>query len=230
MQDLSVIRRQVAGQYLSGEGIEIGALHAPLQVPGNAKVSYIDRMSVASLRKQYKELKDYNLVEIDIIDDGETIASIADNSRDFVIANHMIEHCQNPIATIENWLRVLKVGGILYLAIPDKRYTFDSDRPVTSLEHLIRDYKESPDWSKYSHFEEWTKLVNKVPEEQVVASVKHLMEIDYSIHFHVWTQVEFLEFLLYCRNKLLFPLEIELMQKNQLEFIVVLRKSNSIKA
>jgi len=27
--------------------------------------------------------------------DGETLSSISDDSVDFVIANHMIEHCQN---------------------------------------------------------------------------------------------------------------------------------------
>lgn len=206
------LRRQIASRYLSGSGIEIGALHSPLEIPANATVRYVDRMTVADLRKQYRELAEYELVEVDIIDDGEILLSIADASVDFVIANHMIEHCQNPIGTIEQHLRVLKPGGILYMAVPDKRYTFDCDRPVTSLEHLIRDAEE-PESSMRSHFEEWNRLVNKVPEEQVAASTQHLIDINYSIHFHVWTQAEFLELLFYCRNNLSFTFEIELLQK-----------------
>lgn len=217
------LRRQIASRYLSGSGIEIGALHSPLEVPANAIVQYVDRMTVADLRKQYRELAEYELVEVDIIDDGETLPSIADASVDFIIANHMIEHCQNPIGTIEHHLRVLKPGGILYMAVPDKRYTFDRDRPVTSLEHLIQDAK-GPEWSMRSHFEEWNRLVNKVPEEQVATSTQHLIDINYSIHFHVWTQVEFLELLLYCRNKLSSTFEIELLQKNGIEFITILRR------
>jgi hypothetical protein len=53
-------------------------------------------MSVSDLRQQYPELGAVRLVEADIVDNGETISSIADNSWDFAIANHMIEHCQNP--------------------------------------------------------------------------------------------------------------------------------------
>jgi SAM-dependent methyltransferase len=217
------LRRQIASQYLSGHGIEIGALHSPLEVPSNAEVRYVDRISVAELRKQYPELAEFELVEIDIIDDGENLLSVPDSSVDFVIANHMIEHCQNPISTIKQHLRVLKPNGILYMAVPDMRYTFDSERPVTSLEHLIDDYAYGPAWSVNSHFEEWSRLVNKVPEAQVAASVQHLMNINYSIHFHVWTQVEFLEFLLYCRKQY-FNFEIELLQKNGIEFIAILKK------
>lgn len=217
------LRRQIAWRYLSGNGIEIGALHSPLIVPPNAQVLYVDRMTVADLRNIYPELAAYNLVDVDIIDDGETLSSIADNSYDFVIANHMIEHCQNPIGTIEQHLRVLKSNGILYMAVPDKRYTFDRDRHVTFLEHLLQDYTEGTEWSKLSHFQEWTRLVDKYPEDKVATRVQQLVEINYSIHFHVWTQIEFLQMLLYCQEKL-FKFEIELVQKNGIEFIVILRK------
>jgi len=217
------LRRQIAFNYLSGNGIEVGALHSPLEIPSDAKVSYVDRMSVNDLRKQYPELADCELLEVDIIDDGENLLTIADSSVDFVIANHMIEHCQNPIGTIKQHLRVLKSDGILYMAIPDMRYTFDKDRPLTSLEHLIRDYTDGTDWSKREHFEEWSRLVDKVPENQVVASAKNLINTDYSIHFHVWTQTEFLELLFYCK-KHYFNFEIELIQRNGIEFIAVLKK------
>jgi SAM-dependent methyltransferase len=217
------LRRQIASQYLSGQGIEVGALHSPLDIPDDVKVSYVDRMSVDELRKQYPELAGHDLVKVDIIDDGENLLAIADSSLDFVIANHMIEHCQNPIGTIKQHLRVLKPNGILYMAVPDMRYTFDRDRPVTSLDHLIRDYTESPSWSVNSHFEEWSRLVEKTPEDQVSSSSTYLMDINYSIHFHVWTQIEFLELLLYCKQHY-FNFEIELLQKNGIEFITILRK------
>lgn len=218
------LRRKLAWRYLSGNGIEVGALHSPLEVPRNASVRYVDRMPVTELRKHYPELAEYKLVDVDILDDGETLASLADASVDFVIANHMIEHCQNPIGTIEQHLRVLKPGGILYLAVPDKRYTFDCDRPITSLEHVIRDYTDGGEWSRNSHFEEWARLIDKLPEDEVAQRVHFLSAINYSIHFHVWTQAEFLELLAYCRNQLRFPMKVETLHMNGIEFIVIISK------
>jgi predicted SAM-dependent methyltransferase len=187
-------RKLVASSYLSGEGIEIGALHLPLEVPAAAKVRYLDRMPVPELRRQYPELNSLELVDVDIIDDGESLVSVADLSQAFVIANHFIEHCQNPVMALHNMFRVLKPSGILYLAIPDKRYTFDIDRPVTSIDHLLKDYEDGPAWSKRQHFEEWVRVVEKVEDEaEAQRLVDHLIEVDYSIHFHVWTQAEMFE-------------------------------------
>lgn len=219
------VRKEIADRYLNGEGIEVGALHSPLEVPAGVKVYYVDRMSVADLRQQYPELAGHNLVEADIVDNGETLESIKDNFWDFVIANHMIEHCQNPIGTIENFLRVLKPGGLVYMGVPDKRYTFDRDRPLTSLDHLIQDYKEGPEWSKQSHFEEWVRLVEKSPEGNVVARMQALIDMDYSIHYHVWTAENFPELLQYAQNNLPFGFEVELFQENFGEVILILRKA-----
>ncbi|MCA1992242.1 MAG: class I SAM-dependent methyltransferase [Coleofasciculus sp. S288] len=224
--DFHGLRRTIAFRYLVGTGLEIGALHQPLEVSTQATVRYVDRMHVDELRRHYPELAAYNLVEPDVLDDGETLSSISDDSVDFVIANHMIEHCQNPIGAIENFVRVLKPDGILYMAVPDKRYIFDRDRPVTPLEHLIRDYQEGPEWSMYSHFEEFVRLVNKVPEHEVSKQAQHLININYSIHFHVWQGLDFLELVSYCQKELDFPLEIELFQKNGFEFIIILKKAS----
>jgi predicted SAM-dependent methyltransferase len=152
--------------FILGEGIEIGALHNPLVVPENAKVKYVDRMTVPELRKQYPELNQENLVNVDIISDGEKLENINDYSQDFVIANHFLEHCQNPLMTLKNTLRVVKAGGIAYLAVPNKRYTFDVDKLVTKFEHLEKDYVDGPESSKKQHFEEWAEYVNKVKDEK----------------------------------------------------------------
>ena len=145
---LSLTRENIADLYLQGQGIEIGALHHPLTVPEDVKVLYVDRMSVVDLRKQYPELNDLPLIEADILANGEDLETIADNTQDFVIANHFIGHCQDTIGTIQNMLRVLKPGGILYSAIPDKRASFDVDRDITSLDHIWRDHIEGPAGSK----------------------------------------------------------------------------------
>lgn len=225
IESRSPLHQTLANCYIKGNGIEIGALHSPLEVPPEVTVRYLDRMTVEELRQQYPELERMDFVPVDIIEDGETLVSIPDESVDFVIARHTIEHYENPIGSLKSLLRVLRKDGILYLAVPDKRYTFDRDRPVTSLEHIIRDYTDGPEWSRYSHFEEYVRLVDKVPEQNLCGHVQSLMDMNYSIHFHVWTPTAFLELLFYCRQQLNFPLEIELFQRNDTEFIVIVKKT-----
>ncbi len=219
-------RRSLAYRYLRGNGIEIGALHTPLTVPKNASVRYVDRLSVEQLRQHYPELAELPLVEVDILDDGIHLETIANRSYNFAIANHVVEHLRNPILAIKNALRVLKIGGALYIAIPDKRYTFDRDRPLTPIDRLLREYRGTSNRSKRDYFEEYVRLVDKVPEEQVNARIETLLDMDYSIHYHVWTADTFCDFLAYCRDRLGFGFDIEEAQPNQDELICILTKQS----
>ncbi len=220
-----ISREAIASSYLSGMGIEIGALHNPLKIPKTASVKYVDRLSVEGLRKHYPELNDLNLVDIDILDDGERLKTIGDATQDFVIANHFIEHCANPILAISNMLRVLKNNGILYIALPDKRHCFDADRPDTTLEHLLKDYEEGPDWSRKGHFEEWARLVTKIQDEhEVEKQAIRLMEADYSIHYHVFTPDTIAEFFSWIKKKFDLPFEYEIFFRNATEVLIILRR------
>jgi SAM-dependent methyltransferase len=216
-------RREIARRYLRGEGIEIGALHNPLEVPKSAHVRYVDRLTVEELREHYPELADEPLVDVDVVDDGERLATIGDASKDFAIANHFLEHCEDPLGALGNLIRVLRPAGVLYLAVPDKRYTFDADRPVTPTAHLLRDHREGPEGSRREHYEEWARLVDKVEEPEVHATA--LLKRGYSIHFHAWTQWELVELLQTATGELRLDFDIELMLKNGHEVIFVLRKA-----
>jgi predicted SAM-dependent methyltransferase len=217
-------RWELAERYLHGSGLEIGALHSPLPLPPDATVRYLDRMDCAGLRGHYPELAAKPLVEVDIVDDGETLSSQPDSSVDFVVANHFIEHTQDPLGTLANHLRVLRPGGIHYLAVPHRRRTFDADRPPTSLEHIVRDHREGPGWSRPIHQEEWARLVDKAPAAEVAARVQELEESDYSIHFHVWAPREFRALLEYAHGELQLPFAIETLRPNGYEFIAILRR------
>ncbi len=195
-------------------------------MPRTARVKYVDRMKVAELRQHYPELVNAPLVETEIVDDGETLATIADATQDFVIANHFIEHCENPLLTFQNLFRVLKPAGIVFMAVPDKRFTFDVDRPCTTLDHVLRDFSEGPEWSRRQHYEEWSRLVNKRTDpSQVNAEVtQHLIDMKYSIHFHVWSAPELLELVQALQRIVRF--ELELFLRNGIESLIVLRKAS----
>ena len=135
-------RRRLAKRYLKGDGLEIGALHYPLWVPSGVRVRYVDRLGVADLHGHYPELPVHKLVAVDVIDDGEKLSSQPDSSADFIIANHFIEHTEDPLDTLASHLRVLRPGGVIFMAVPDRRRTFDERRAPTPLEHIVKDHVE----------------------------------------------------------------------------------------
>ncbi len=214
--------------YLDGSGIEVGALHNPLAVPSQAKVRYVDRMPKEQLYEQYPELRALPLVDVDIVDDGERLTTLAPQSQDFIIANHFLEHCQDPIGTLKNFVRVLKVGGVVYAALPDMRFTFDDNRPPTTLDHIIRDHEEGPGQSRETHFDEWARYVDShfgrhYPDEATIAArAKVLSDQDYSIHFHCWGPSGMLEFLQYVVSTM--PLQLEIFVQLNKEAIFILRR------
>lgn len=220
-----VRRWLLARRYLRGDGLEIGALHCPLRVPSGVTVRYVDRMDVAALRTHYPELPGNKLVPVEIIDDGEKLDSQPDSSANFIIANHFIEHTEDPLGALANHLRVLRTGGILYLAVPDRRRTFDADRKPTPLEHIVQDHRDGPARSRRQHQEEWARLVEKAPATEVSARVTELEATNYSIHFHVWAPQEFAALLDYAREQEGLPFVIEALRSNEHEFIAILRRT-----
>jgi SAM-dependent methyltransferase len=225
-EHIARLRNRLSKRYLRGEGIEIGALHFPLWTSQRATVRYVDRLDTEGLRRHYPELDAQPLVPVHIVDDGERLHTIAPDSLDFIIANHMLEHCENPLGSLRTHLSRLKPGGFLYYAVPDKRKTFDIDRPLTPFDHLVRDDQAGPEVSRADHFYEWIKLVNKrSTREEIEAEFQHLTEINYSIHFHVWDRDSYLEFLARARDYLPGSFEAVHVEPNDFEIISVLRKA-----
>jgi len=212
-------RRRLANKFLTGQGLEIGALHLPLHLPKGARARYVDRMSREELRREYPEMRAYDLVEVDVIDNGETLETVPDRSQDFVIANHFIEHTEDPIATIGNHARVLKPGGILFMGVPDMRRTFDAERPLTTLEHLVADHADGPLHSRTAHYEEWCRYIARDR-----GKAAELEAASYSIHFHTFTPASFAALLEHCREQAGIPLALEALVPAAHEFVTVLRR------
>lgn len=171
---------------LVGRGLEIGPLHRPMNKHQGMKVEYIDRYSVADLREHYPELKNLPLVEADIIGDAQNLSVIKDDEYDFLISAHVIEHMKDPLGALENWVRVVKPGGLIYLIAPDKRAIFDHKRNRTALSHMILDYVSPSDDRDFEHYFDYAMFVHYMNKEEALKEAKRLIETDYSIHYHVF--------------------------------------------
>ncbi|MEY4483424.1 MAG: hypothetical protein RL693_876 [Verrucomicrobiota bacterium] len=210
-------RRLFVANCLQGEGIEIGALHNPLLVPEGVKVRYVDYKTREQNIKNHPELDASKIVETDYICNGELLDVIPDESQDFVIANHMVEHCINPLGTIQQFLRVLRPGGLLFISLPDKRYTFDILRPITPFSNPADDYRTNRKIEPLETYLDFCPQFNR-------HDAKEAHEKQENIHFHSWTQGEILELFVEAKRTFKMPLEIELAARNGIEFIVLLRK------
>jgi SAM-dependent methyltransferase len=218
-------RNKLIGEFVnSGTGLEIGALHNPTPLSENVNVSYVDYLSASELKKRYQEYSQLNIVEPDIIDDGERLSKVKRNDLDFIIANHFIEHCQNPILAIENMLSKLRLGGIIVLAVHDKRYTFDVLRKITDFDHLVRDYEEGPEWSHRGHYEDFAAATCHINERTKEDQFEYYYNNIKDIHFHVWDYYSFFNFIDSVKQRYKFPLELIFYIRNGFENVCIIQK------
>ena len=73
--------------------------------------------------------------------------------------SHCIEHIANPLKAISEWKRILKDNGLILLIVPHKDKTFDHNRPITSLSHLIEDMKTDVQEDDSTHLPEILELI-----------------------------------------------------------------------
>lgn len=193
VEDTAIVRNETLdwrtffASKLSGLGLEIGPLHRPMVTHPGMEIHYVDRFSVADLREHYPELREFSLVEPHILDDAETLSQVEDNKYDFLIAAHVIEHMKNPLSSLEQWCRVVKPGGLIYMIVPDKRKTFDKHRVRTTVPHIVNDYLAPSDDRDFEHYLDYGIHVHNMKNpDDALAEAKRLIETDYSIHFHVF--------------------------------------------
>ncbi len=69
---------------------------------------------------------------------------LPNDSTDFVLHSHVWEHLLDPLRALEEWVRVTRPGGYIFVIVP-KHDAADSDRgrPVSSLSSLVAHYEQS---------------------------------------------------------------------------------------
>jgi SAM-dependent methyltransferase len=90
-------------RYFVGDGIDIGGKPDPL-------AQYVGIFPAMSS------------VRIWDIEDGDAqfLSGIPDNSHDFLVSSHSLEHMVDVREALQNWLRVVKPEGFLIITVPDE--------------------------------------------------------------------------------------------------------------
>lgn len=133
----------------SDRGLEIAPWHKPLAPKRDGwNVTTIDVFDTPTLLEKAK--RDPNVRE-DLIEEVDYVMSACDVGNldeqfDYIISSHNFEHLPNPIKFLQGVGKVLKPGGLLTMAVPDCRYTFDRYRPRTTTGEWLEAHEEGRVW------------------------------------------------------------------------------------
>ncbi len=127
----------LAHKYCRGRGLEIGgSAHNPFGL--NAlNVDMTDSPETVFKREEIRLCG--RSLPVDIVAGGDAIPR-PDESQDFVVSSHVLEHFPNPIKALQEWDRLLRPSGVIFMIVPHKDRTFDREKARTPLQHLIDDY------------------------------------------------------------------------------------------
>jgi SAM-dependent methyltransferase len=131
---------------LEGLGLEIGPSHNPL-LPKSAgyNIRTADHLDQAGLIAKYGSYKSTAKIEVVdyILGEGRLTESI-DDRFDYIVASHVMEHTVCLVSFLQDCEALLEPGGVLSLALPDKRYCFDRFRERSSLGRVIDVFRLGP--------------------------------------------------------------------------------------
>jgi len=162
--------KQYKAQFFANKlGLEIGgpsSIFSPMSIiPIYHWASSIDNVNFSNSTVWSKTTSDQNFLlkhrkaeGKQIISECTNLSAIKDQSYDFVVSSHVLEHTANPIKALNEWKRVVRDNGILFVVCPHKEGTFDHFRPSTDLSHLIADFNENKGEADLSHLEEILNL------------------------------------------------------------------------
>lgn len=139
---LSHIRRD-------GLGLEIGAGFSPIAPKRKGfRVQVLDYCDKQTLIRtwQPRGMKVEHIEDVDFVWDGRPYTEIigARHVYDWIIGSHVLEHTTDLIGFLNDCDALLKEDGVLSLAVPDKKYSFDHFRPITGLSRVIDAARNPP--------------------------------------------------------------------------------------
>lgn len=101
---------------------------------------------------------DGNRTGTQYIAEASDLSPIPTNSYDFVISSNCLEHVANPLKAVGEWIRIAKPHSYILIVVPDKKWTFDHQRPTTLFDHLLEDYTNGVGEDDMTHFDEIVRL------------------------------------------------------------------------
>jgi SAM-dependent methyltransferase len=128
----SGIPETMSMRWLRGHGMEIGAGRNPTPLFGDTSCVYADIRTDTSFGGAPE-----------LVFDLEAEAAEGHGAFDFIIASHVLEHCDSLIRAIANLTNAVTPTGVVYIVLPDKRYLNDQNwMPDFNFDHHIQEWRD----------------------------------------------------------------------------------------
>lgn len=129
----------------NGRGLEIGPLASPVVPRDLGDVYYVDHLATDDLIAKYTSdpnVDERRIVSTDFVWGSNTLTEAVGSAApfDYVVASHVLEHVPDLVGWLKEVATVLRPGGRLSLAMPDRRYTFDVRRRDTDVSEVVEAY------------------------------------------------------------------------------------------
>lgn len=158
-----------------------------------------------------------------------------DNTLDYVLSSHVIEHFFDPVKALREWHRVIKPGGYIFIIAPHKERTFDKPREVTPVSELmdradgkirITDYArpefDATGKAMGGSIDRPVQLLVRNKKSQQLEKGWKYYEADDHHHWSVWRTSDFVELVKHLNYKIVEVQDID--DKVGNGFTVVIRK------
>jgi Methyltransferase domain len=135
-------------------GIEVAPWFAPIASKAEGynvrTLDVFDKSALIARAKVDPNLVDRDmglLEEVDYVGSATEIATLVASKDhgtfDYIVSSHNFEHIPNPIKFLQGCEQVLKSGGVLSMAVPDRRACFDYFRPNTQIGDWLDAYADN---------------------------------------------------------------------------------------
>jgi SAM-dependent methyltransferase len=149
------LQRLRGGIRLDHEVLEIGPYHSPIAPKAlGYRTTTLDLVDADALRSRAMADPSIDDLGVDAIEEVDLVGSACDLADlvtkrfgpdkrfDWILASHTIEHMPDPIRFLEECAKMLAPGGVLRMAVPDKRGCFDHFRPASDIAEWVQAYRE----------------------------------------------------------------------------------------
>jgi SAM-dependent methyltransferase len=141
---------KLADRYLLGlRGVEIGgAAHNDFFLD-TVNVDYQTAPSTADAQLRYTGRR----MTVDVIARADALP-FGDDSYDFVLASHVLEHIPDPIAALRDWTRVAR--RYVLIILPQPTNEFDAHRELTTADELFERHRDGFSSEEDRHWNVWS--------------------------------------------------------------------------
>jgi hypothetical protein len=181
------------------DGLEIGACDLPTVPPGAGRCDFADFRTAEEMARLWNLPFESVMPVSYVLRRDEKVHRQIGRTFDYIVLCHVIEHVPNVIGYINDLRQLLNDGGVMFIACPDKRRTFDAPRPSTPIEHLLDDFFRDVTYPSLEHILEFGRTCSEEVRSKSETSVRDFFEWgrqnfesgSADVHCHVWTDEEF---------------------------------------